>query len=63
MGVPLREALQHGFSDNCLDSSIDDRCYWEANFSIDQRALEAGRIFTQSGFARGNFNSESKTWP
>jgi hypothetical protein len=45
-----------GFSDNCLDSSLADRCYWETNFSLDLRDLESGRIFAQSGFARGNFN-------
>jgi hypothetical protein len=45
-----------GFSDNCLDSSLADRCFWETTFALDQRELEAGRIFAQSGFARGNFN-------
>jgi hypothetical protein len=45
-----------GFSGNCLDSSLADRCYWETIFSLDQRELEGGRIFAQSGFARGNFN-------
>lgn len=45
-----------GFSDNCLDSSLADRCYWETTFSLDLRDLESGRIFEQSGFARGNFN-------
>lgn len=45
-----------GFSDNCLDSSLADRCYWQTTFSLDLRDLEAGRIFAQSGFARGNFN-------
>lgn len=45
-----------GFSENCLDSALSDRCFWEIGFSLDQRDLEAGRIFAQSGFARGNFN-------
>lgn len=32
------------------------RCYWETQFSVDDVALETGRIFSNSGFAVGNYN-------
>lgn len=45
-----------GFSEGCAQTDSVDRCYWETLVSVDQRDLESGLIFTNSGFARGNFN-------
>ena len=44
-----------GYSSDCRGRG-DASCYWETSFHISQRGIEAGHIFNQSGFARGNFN-------
>jgi hypothetical protein len=45
-----------GFADHCNNTNGKDYCYWEATFGLDQRAIQAGKVFNFSGFARGNFN-------
>jgi hypothetical protein len=45
-----------GFTEACGHSDSPERCYWETTIGFDQRDLESGRILSQSGFARGNFN-------
>ncbi|HEX6275112.1 MAG TPA: hypothetical protein VFZ53_18865 [Polyangiaceae bacterium] len=44
-----------GYSSNCVEQARTE-CFWETSFNISQRSIEAGHIFNQSGFARGNFN-------
>jgi hypothetical protein len=44
-----------GYSSNCPDQARTE-CYWETSFNVNQRSIEAGHMFNQSGFARGNFN-------
>ncbi len=44
-----------GFSSDCR-SRAEERCFYETSFHVSQAAIEAGDIFNQSGFARGNFN-------
>lgn len=43
-----------GFSNNCTDGP--EHCYQELSFGISQRWIESGKLFSYSGFARGNFN-------
>jgi hypothetical protein len=43
-----------GFSANCENGP--KHCYREFNFGVSQGALQSGRIFNYSGFAKGNFN-------
>jgi hypothetical protein len=43
-----------GFSANC--ETGPKHCYREFNFGVSQGALQSGRIFNYSGFAKGNFN-------
>jgi hypothetical protein len=43
-----------GFSTNCTDGP--EYCYRELSFGVSQRAIEHGKLFSYSGFARGNFN-------
>lgn len=45
-----------GLRSNCAEASAQKQCYRETTFSLSQRDIESGRILTQSGFARGNFN-------
>jgi hypothetical protein len=44
-----------GYSSNCPEHARTE-CYWETSFNVNQRSIEAGHMFNQSGFARGNFN-------
>jgi hypothetical protein len=44
-----------GYQSDCAGQARTE-CYRETSFHISQRDIEAGRIFKQSGFARGNFN-------
>jgi len=43
-----------GFSNNCADGPV--YCYRQAEFGVSQSAIQNGKIFNFSGFARGNFN-------
>jgi hypothetical protein len=43
-----------GFSNNCANGPIS--CYREATFGISQSAIQNGKVFNFSGFAKGNFN-------
>jgi hypothetical protein len=36
-------------------------CFWQTDFSLSERDIEAGLILNQSGFARGNFNYRIET--
>ena len=45
-----------GFSGNCRGDNAKSFGYWQTTFNINQRDIEAGRILTNAGFARGNFN-------
>jgi hypothetical protein len=44
-----------GYSSNCAEQARTE-CYWETSFHVSQRSIEAGHMFNQSGFARGNYN-------
>jgi hypothetical protein len=44
-----------GYSSNCTEQARTE-CFWQTSFHLSQRSIEAGHIFNQSGFARGNFN-------
>ncbi len=44
-----------GYSSDCTDRA-DLHPYSEISFHVNQRAIEEGVMFNQSGFARGNFN-------
>ena len=44
-----------GYSSNCTDQARTE-CFWETSFHVSQRSIEAGHMFNQSGFARGNYN-------
>jgi hypothetical protein len=44
-----------GYASDCAEKARTE-CFWETSFHISQRSIEAGHIFNQSGFARGNFN-------
>jgi hypothetical protein len=44
-----------GYSSDCAEKARTE-CFWETSFHVSQRSIEAGHIFNQSGFARGNFN-------
>jgi hypothetical protein len=44
-----------GYQSDCRDSARLE-CFWETTFHVSQRGIEAGHLFNQSGFARGNFN-------
>lgn len=45
-----------GFADNCSTDRSHEYCYWQTDFGLDQRAIQTGKVFNFSGFARGNFN-------
>jgi hypothetical protein len=45
-----------GTSSNCPNEQVQERCYWEAPFSVSVQDIELGRSFKNSGFARDNFN-------
>jgi hypothetical protein len=44
-----------GYASDCADQARTE-CYWETSFHVSQRSIEAGHMFNQSGFARGNYN-------
>lgn len=44
-----------GYSSSCAEQARTE-CFWETSFHVSQRSIEAGHMFNQSGFARGNFN-------
>ena len=44
-----------GYSRDCREQA-ETHCYWETTFHVNQRGIESGAMFNQSGFARGNFN-------
>jgi hypothetical protein len=44
-----------GYSSECAERA-ETHCYWETSFHLNQRAIEAGAMFNNGGFARGNFN-------
>jgi hypothetical protein len=44
-----------GFSSDCSERA-QEHCYHEVSFHVSQRGIEAGQIFNQAAFARGNFN-------
>jgi hypothetical protein len=44
-----------GYSSSCADKARTE-CYWETSFHVTQRSIEAGHMFNQGGFARGNYN-------
>ncbi|MDH5670346.1 MAG: hypothetical protein OEY86_20285, partial [Nitrospira sp.] len=41
-----------GYVSDCFDGAKTE-CYWETSFSVDQRSIEQGRLFGNSGFAKG----------
>ncbi len=43
-----------GYSSECTGG--EKRCYYETHFSLTQRQLAKGEIFSNAGFAEGNFN-------
>jgi hypothetical protein len=45
-----------GFASDCAGEQAQTACYREAAFNVNQRGIESGGMFVQSGFARGNFN-------
>ncbi len=45
-----------GFTGDCNGEDAKEFDFWETTFSVSQKDIEAGRIFNQAGFARGNFN-------
>lgn len=47
---------QTGYSGECPGSDAKVNGYWETTFNINQRDIESGHIFGNSGFAKGNFN-------
>jgi len=56
-GIWKRECVRlcdAGFSNNCTDGPV--HCYRKAEFGVSQSAIQNGKIFNFSGFARGNFN-------
>ena len=42
--------------DDCDGEDMESHCFRELRFGFSQKAIEAGKQFVQSGFARGNFN-------
>lgn len=46
----------NGLSATCDNQNATKHCYKEATFNINQRDLEAGKLFNYGGFAKGNFN-------
>jgi hypothetical protein len=64
-GAVFRETRWHracarlcpdGFRESCDGSIAQSYCYWETRFQVNQRDIDRGAMFQQSGFARGNFN-------
>jgi hypothetical protein len=45
-----------GYASNCAGARAETHCFREAEFGVSQRAIQLGKIFNTSGFARGNFN-------
>lgn len=45
-----------GFGSSCDGSQSKEYCYRATSFGINQRDIDSGKVFSGSGFARGNFN-------
>jgi hypothetical protein len=63
-GAKFREQKWHrncvklcpdGYASDCRTEARTE-CFWETEFHIDQRSVEAGHLFGLSGIAKGNFN-------
>jgi hypothetical protein len=51
-----QKLCDHGFAANCRGEPGQSFCYWQADFNINQRDIQQGRVLNFSGFARGNYN-------
>lgn len=45
----------------CPDNYLEPLCYWETSFSVSLSEIEERKLFSQAGFALGNFNYRTDT--
>ena len=51
-----RRLCANGFDGECAGEDVEEHCYREAQFNLNQRDIESGRLLPNVGFALGNFN-------